>query len=737
MVLSPAGLPVPEQNTLSFCGDMDLSVVDDVGRDLVKLTKISIIVIILVALILIGLNCLLEWYKWRCQERHFQYTREAWMTDPSVSHSKDLVGAPQVSLTDHNLLMLHATAAHPLLTRLSNWISARLRLSPSKHNNLQWFFQYVFHPPALACFLIGFFGLMAIEIQLLAMRPLVDSYSDKVAATEAGFTNTIATSINSSMYNQSAAYALSVNTQVDGMQSSINDGLFGWVNSTTTTLNDTIVEFYDEVQSAVSSVFNGTILEDAAQEFIRCLIGSKVDAIENALTFLHDNLAIDLPRVNESVLVLSQSQVDEVSQPIAAATVGGSNDDDDGGILGSLVNTYVKTLEKERITFGIFLGLWGFVVIMAICIILWHSYGKGYLENRRRRKWQREQRGDESGFVDPFRTGQPMYPPSQDSFSVADRRNTAPQSPKRGFTLPYFKRPRIPLPSELQNEKSWDSFFVEKPTAQPHEEMKRTISPPRRLMPLGNMDRERFGPDAEPDLHGSDPSVEAQESQKSSTPWFARFRALLNRKQDTADETGTIESGTSRQRFRPNLRISVGRAEASKPSYVLAPAPVAPPPVPAIRTDTVRALSSRWSASPVEPPAAPWAKKVLSPTAYKWIPQKPKVSETDVPADVQSDAYEEPLPVPSTLAPPLHYGFDNRESVNARGLFATPFVAGASHRRSFSDSAWLKNDPASARQSTAVNPFVTPFDDEHQVTIKHADARKSIPTNPFTGGVAF
>ncbi|KAF8915586.1 hypothetical protein CPB85DRAFT_1560203, partial [Mucidula mucida] len=60
-----------------------------------------------------------------------------------------------------------------------------------------------------------------------------------------------------------------------------------------------------------------------------------------------------------------------------------------------------------------------------------------------------------------------------------------------------------------------------------------------------------------------------------------------------------------------------------------------------------------------------------------------------------------------------------------------------SHRRSFSDSAWLKNDSASARKSTAVNPFVTPFDDEHQVTIKHADARKSIPTNPFTGGVAF
>jgi hypothetical protein len=35
-----------------------------------------------------------------------------------------------------------------------------------------------------------------------------------------------------------------------------------------------------------------------------------------------------------------------------------------------------------------------------------------------------------------------------------------------------------------------------------------------------------------------------------------------------------------------------------------------------------------------------------------------------------------------------------------------------------------------------VNPFITPFDDEHRVMIDHpteAARRKSIPTNPFTG----
>ena len=99
-----------------------------------------------------------------------------------------------------------------------------------------------------------------------------------------------------------AAYATQINSRVDGVQSTINDGLFGWVNGTTTTLNDTVNAFYTDVQNVVNSVFNNTPLNEPLQEFLRCFLGSKVDAIETALTFLHDNLVIDIPRVNDSVV---------------------------------------------------------------------------------------------------------------------------------------------------------------------------------------------------------------------------------------------------------------------------------------------------------------------------------------------------------------------------------------------------------------------------------------------------
>ena len=42
--------------------------------------------------------------------------------------------------------------------------------------------------------------------------------------------------------------------------------------------------------------------------------------------------------------------------------------------------------------FAIFMGLWGVVVFMVICVILWHSNGKPYMHRKGRQKWERERR---------------------------------------------------------------------------------------------------------------------------------------------------------------------------------------------------------------------------------------------------------------------------------------------------------------------------------------------------------
>jgi hypothetical protein len=403
-----------------------------------------------VVVLLVGYS-FLEWYKWWALHRHLELTRKAWMSDPSVIHIGP-ANEPTMTLTNHNLLIFHADSTHPLLTRLAFKTAALLRLSSSQHINLRWFLHYVFHPPALACFLIGFFGLLSVQLQLWAIAPLEAKYHDRATAAATDLSGNIFTSLNQSMFNQSASYANSINSHIDDVQSTVNDGLLGWVNGTTSTLNNTINTFYNDLQDAVSTLFNGTFLEEPAQEFIRCIIGSKVIAIEDAITFLHNNLQVNIPRVNESVLVLSPDEVNSATQPIAAAAIGG-NDDPNGGLVGRLINTYVQSLKKERIMFAIFLLLWAVVVIMGLAIIFWHSYGRPFLDSRRKQKFQRDQRTSFDGVVVPFREEK-----------LTEVRSDPPRTPLTPFQIRRIESNDPERLHPLSNlapapRKSFDSFF--------------------------------------------------------------------------------------------------------------------------------------------------------------------------------------------------------------------------------------------------------------------------------------
>ncbi|KAL5524036.1 hypothetical protein ACEPAG_8209 [Sanghuangporus baumii] len=590
----PQALFVPEQQTLSFCDDMDTSVVDDLGRDLVKITKIGIILLVVLALLLLAAHCALEWYKWRCLQQHLEYTRQAWVTDPTMNNAVRDGEPPAMRMTNHNLLVLAGSQQHPLLTRISNQLAALLKLTPAQHTNLQWFFHYVFHPPVLAVFLIGFLGLLSVQIQLLAIHPIEKRYSAQVASSVSDFSNTIATSMNASMYNQSAFYANQVNAQVNSTQTTINDGLFGWVNGTTTTLNTTLNDFYSDVQNAISTVLNGTVLEDPVQEFIRCIIGTKVEAIENALTFLHDNLVINIPTMNESALVLSQQDVDEASAPIAAAAVGDGTDNNQG-LVGKVVARYVESLKKERLMFAVFIALWGLVVLIAILIILWHSYVKPRLDEKKRTKFRNEHR-EFASFVAPYKSDAAPAPAYTDSSTIVAEKNIAGVGAGAGekasqpggffkFNLRSLTTNRsTTYAHEHHPQRSWDSLLdstaerdanKSKETSSGPSRLMMNIGKPRKLTAIGSKaGRERFVSDEErarerereaaAAIAGDDDTNEGGGWMKRLTNAF-NFRSKStseDESRESADDNGsdswdsTQSSATELgKRKRPNLTI--------------------------------------------------------------------------------------------------------------------------------------------------------------------------------------
>lgn len=737
-------LPVPDQNSVSFCNNLDTSSVDDLGHDLLTITKIGTIILIILLFALLAGHCALEWYKWRCLQFHLNRTREAWVSDPTTVYTGP-AHTPSVTLTNHNLLMLQTDAQHPLLTRIANALSTKLRMSPSQHTHLRWFLHYIFHAPALTCFLIGFFGLLSVEVQLLAIGPLEAKYSAQAAASVQDLSTTIFAQVNSSMYNQSSSYAGNINARVESVQSSVNNGLFGWVNGTTTTLNTTLNNFYADVQNIVSSVFNGTILETPAQEFIRCIIGTKVDAIEEALTFLNQNLNIDLPTVNQSALVLSSNNVNEITQPIATAAIGGGQDDS-GGLIGRLVSTYVDSLKQERIMFALFLGLWGLVVLMGLAVVFWHSYGRNWVEAYKRRKWRREQHDDIGDIIAAFPNAPPTIHVSKDTEKgektpdMGLRSFTPLPEPRSAFSLnPFGRSANHPLRSlEPRFEKSWDSFFRDRPEQKAEQQpsmLSRTISRPMRLMALGKRKTQDGDSEDQP---------KAEDEHKSR--WLKPVTGLFAKRSSPVGEF--VVNRPSSRTPRPQLTISTERAASLKPDDLprLEQSPTRPDP------------SSAWSISPPPPPSLPWTKNTISPAKKPapppiFFPPPPthpaKRRKASVPTDVGSfdDSNFTPPQAggPSPLAMPLHHAFErapapppqqatvpltlypsqvqaalltaSKEKNQLSGIPPPPALLQPSSR-SDSTTAVRRLIPTHVRQpSNAVNPFATPFDDDMRATV--------------------
>jgi hypothetical protein len=614
-------LPLPDRSTITFCDQMDTSVIDDLGHDILKVMEIGIILIAVLAVVLLAGYSALEWYKWRCLKRHLERTRRAWMSDPTVVHVGP-ASAPTVTLSDHNLLVLHADSAHPLLTLIANKISARFRLSPSQHVNLAWFFHYIFHPPALACFMIGFFGILSVQLQLAAVGPLEAKFHDRADAAVTGLSGSIFASLNQSMYNQSAVYANGINGHIDNIQSTVNDGLFGWVNGTTTTLNDTLNTFYSDLQNAVSTLFNGTVLEQPAQEFLACFLGSKIDRIEDALTFLQENLQIDIPRVNESVLVLSPDEVNSATQPIADAAVG-TNNSPDGGVLGRLINSYVQSLKKERIMFAIFLGLWGIVVLMGLAVIFWHSYGRHFLYARRKRSFERDQRTGIDNIVVPLPDEKPLSANnlrSQSPPTPLTIRRADPEDPESLHPLPNLKHGA---------NKSFDSFF---------DQMSPTSAQPQSPAPRGVMRT-------------------LSRKLRGDGNWRKRLTFSL-----WGDKTAARKSFN--KAHRPQLTISTERAASLRGKSL----PEVEGTSPGISTHVPPSYEPKSAWSPDTAPSM----RVVNPGARR----KPSVPVSAVSAgDAESIA---PSPAAVALAhmpPPLHYEY--ARTAPARKVYFPPTPIGA------------------------------------------------------------
>lgn len=111
----------------------------------------------------------------------------------------------------------------------------------------------------------------------------------------------------------------------------------------------------------------------------QCLVGSKVDAISTALTWVHNHAHLSLPTVSPSILLLSPNRTEDLT----ASLTNPESSISAPSIADKMINAYKRSLEQQRMGFFVAIGIWALVFLMGVFGAWWRAVGED-----RWRKWR-------------------------------------------------------------------------------------------------------------------------------------------------------------------------------------------------------------------------------------------------------------------------------------------------------------------------------------------------------------
>lgn len=261
--------PVPQKQSLTFCTEGNG--IHDFFVNLYELAakaKTAFIVVLILAAILVCIPMTWrEFRRWRVLQDRAKLVHQNSIDPMDVVY---IASRPYTSGAGLKISRNFASTKRQVLTR--------------------WFIAYITSTPALLVLslaLAGLFSCLCQYILLQALKKEVPALAGQVGA----FADKVVTTLDSA----SAEWANGTNTAILATNKQINDDVFGWVNTSTTALNDTLNTFLTESNKVLTTAFGGTPLEDPVKDLFKCLIGLKVDSVQKGLTWVKDNAHIDFP----------------------------------------------------------------------------------------------------------------------------------------------------------------------------------------------------------------------------------------------------------------------------------------------------------------------------------------------------------------------------------------------------------------------------------------------------------
>ena len=270
--------PVPQKEQLSFCSDNHG--INDFFDKLTSLAnaarKIFIGVIIVLAILVCIPMAYREIWRWRTTQQRAALVRE---------NAFDPIDIIQI-------------ASRPYSSTVGIKAASRFK-SIRRQVLVRWFVAYITSTPALFLLSLGLAGLFACLCHYILLKTV-----EKEIPALANQVGEFAGKVVKILDNASEQWAIGTNNVIDSTNNDINKEIFGWVNTTTGALNDTINSFVDHMSDTLNTTFGGTVLYDPITEVLNCLIGLKIAGIQKGLTWISDNAKVDFPRLPNNTFSL-------------------------------------------------------------------------------------------------------------------------------------------------------------------------------------------------------------------------------------------------------------------------------------------------------------------------------------------------------------------------------------------------------------------------------------------------
>jgi hypothetical protein len=296
-------LPVPQKEQLDFCTNGNS--ISDFFDTLIEMgytaKKIALAVLIVLAILAIIPMAYMEIRRYRrMQERAALFDQ------------------------GHEPMDVVYLASRSTSSTIGLWFGRRFG-SSRRQAIARWAWAYGTSMPMLFLISLGITGLFACFCQWLLLRQL-QAKTPELTSEVANFAEKVVVKLN----NASMSWSGGVNGAVGTLDKTINDDILGWVEKGTSSVNNTINVFVEKSNKVLDDAFGDTILKDAVQDVLKCLVGLKIAGIQKGLTWVHDHAHVNFPTVANDTLslgALAKSSDAEGAQQLLADPNGKAKDE--------------------------------------------------------------------------------------------------------------------------------------------------------------------------------------------------------------------------------------------------------------------------------------------------------------------------------------------------------------------------------------------------------------------------